>query len=196
MSMLSTPRYEVLPAPGRLFLAQELLNTIPAGRPRMQDLLASVEHAQRWVDAAFNEWAAENSQVKPDLVLTEDDLPLLRELRTALHDLRSFRPETVPAPTGVELRGTVDLVLTADGVTAAPSGKGKSAASKVQATILAECFQAQLSGTWTRLKVCKSPKCDVAFYDRSKNASGVWHDVHICGNAINLRASRARQKKA
>jgi predicted RNA-binding Zn ribbon-like protein len=34
----------------------------------------------------------------------------------------------------------------------------------------------------------------VAFFDRSRNNSGVWHDVAACGNAINLRASRARRR--
>ncbi|MGY3230346.1 putative RNA-binding Zn ribbon-like protein [Luteibacter sp. HA06] len=34
-----------------------------------------------------------------------------------------------------------------------------------------------------------------AFQNRSKNASAVWHDVRVCGNAINLRASRARHRK-
>jgi hypothetical protein len=30
---------------------------------------------------------------------------------------------------------------------------------------------------------------------RSRNTSAVWHDVRFCGNAINLRASRARRGK-
>jgi len=38
------------------------------------------------------------------------------------------------------------------------------------------------------------PRCRVAFYDRSRNASGVWHSVRICGNAINLRAHRERRR--
>jgi len=36
----------------------------------------------------------------------------------------------------------------------------------------------------------------VAFFDRSRNNSGVWHDVKFCGNAANLRAFRARQRAA
>jgi predicted RNA-binding Zn ribbon-like protein len=44
------------------------------------------------------------------------------------------------------------------------------------------------------LKVCRNPRCRVAFYDRSRNNSGVWHDVRTCGNAANLRAHRERQR--
>lgn len=193
MSHLSTPRYDVLPAPGRLCLVQELLNTASAGRPRMQDLLASRDHAQPWLNAALDEWSAGTGQVGPDVTLTDHDLVRLRQLRSSLHQLRSHDPDqTAPAPE-IEIRGTVDLILTADGMSAVPNGK--SGAARAQAVILAECFQAQIEGTWSRLKVCKNPKCDVAFYDRSKNASAVWHDVRICGNAINLRASRARNRK-
>jgi predicted RNA-binding Zn ribbon-like protein len=60
--------------------------------------------------------------------------------------------------------------------------------------VLAALFQGQQAGTRRRLKTCRNPRCRVAFYDRSRNASGVWHSVRICGNAINLRAHRERQR--
>jgi predicted RNA-binding Zn ribbon-like protein len=47
-----------------------------------------------------------------------------------------------------------------------------------------------------RLKICRNPRCRVAFFDRSRNNSGVWRDVRTCGNAANLRAYRARQRAA
>jgi predicted RNA-binding Zn ribbon-like protein len=46
------------------------------------------------------------------------------------------------------------------------------------------------------MRLCRNPTCRAAFYDRSKNNSAVWHDVKACGNAINLRASRARRRTA
>ena len=33
-----------------------------------------------------------------------------------------------------------------------------------------------------------------AFYDESRNSSRVWHDVKVCGNPVNARASRARRR--
>jgi len=59
-----------------------------------------------------------------------------------------------------------------------------------------ETLLAQRADTWRRLKLCRNAVCNSAFYDRSKNNSGVWHDVKMCGNAANLRASRARRRAA
>ena len=43
------------------------------------------------------------------------------------------------------------------------------------------------------MKVCRNPECEVAFWDSSRNTSGVWHDGRTCGNVANLRESRARR---
>ena len=60
--------------------------------------------------------------------------------------------------------------------------------------VLAALLEGQQAGTARRLKTCRNPRCRVAFYDRSRNASGVWHSVRVCGNAINLRAHRERRR--
>jgi predicted RNA-binding Zn ribbon-like protein len=60
--------------------------------------------------------------------------------------------------------------------------------------VLAALYEGQLAGTRMRLKTCRNPQCPLAFYDRSRNASGVWCSVRICGNAINLRAHRERRR--
>lgn len=59
-----------------------------------------------------------------------------------------------------------------------------------------EMAQAQIAGTWRRLKTCHNLHCPAVFYDRSPNNAGVWHDVRTCGNVANLRASRARRRMA
>jgi hypothetical protein len=58
-----------------------------------------------------------------------------------------------------------------------------------------EILVSQQTGTWRRIKQCHNPDCRSTFYDRSKNNSGVWHNVKVCGNAANLRASRARRRQ-
>jgi predicted RNA-binding Zn ribbon-like protein len=35
----------------------------------------------------------------------------------------------------------------------------------------------------------------VIFYDSSKNQARVWCNTSVCGNLINLRASRARRRE-
>jgi predicted RNA-binding Zn ribbon-like protein len=61
--------------------------------------------------------------------------------------------------------------------------------------VLAALFESQQADTRRRLKTCRNPRCQVAFYDRSRNVSGVWHSVRTCGNAINLRAHRQRRRQ-
>jgi predicted RNA-binding Zn ribbon-like protein len=72
-----------------------------------------------------------------------------------------------------------------------PAGTGPE---RLSSAVWGEVFLAQQNDTWRRLKLCRNAPCSSAFYDRSKNNSGVWHDVKVCGNAVNLRASRARRR--
>ena len=53
---------------------------------------------------------------------------------------------------------------------------------------------AQQAGLWPRLKLCHNADCRCAFFDTSRNNSGVWHDVSTCGNTANLRAFRERKR--
>lgn len=53
---------------------------------------------------------------------------------------------------------------------------------------------ANADGTWRRLKACVNPECQLAFYDASKNRSGVWCDMAVCGNRSKGRAHRERHK--
>jgi hypothetical protein len=73
-----------------------------------------------------------------------------------------------------------------------PRGDGSR---RVSAIVLIETFTAQRLDTWRRLKICRNDRCAVSFYDRSRNNSAVWHDSRVCGNAIYLRASRARKRQ-
>jgi predicted RNA-binding Zn ribbon-like protein len=66
---------------------------------------------------------------------------------------------------------------------------------EVAGTLLGDILVAKQHEVWTRVKACRNPLCSVAFYDRS-NRSRVWfgHNTSVCGNQINLRASRARRR--
>ncbi|MEJ1229989.1 MAG: CGNR zinc finger domain-containing protein [Galbitalea sp.] len=111
----------------------------------------------------------------------------------ALRDLRARLRAYVAggrADSGIE--GSVAIQALPDGtLRLAPRGTGSD---WLASAIWAEVLLAQQAGTLRRLKLCRNEGCGSAFYDRSRNLSGVWHDVHSCGNAANLRASRARRK--
>jgi predicted RNA-binding Zn ribbon-like protein len=59
--------------------------------------------------------------------------------------------------------------------------------------ILAAVVRARDEGIWGRLKVCPNDACQWAFYDRSKNRSGKWCTMEVCGNRMKARAFRQRQ---
>ena len=47
-------------------------------------------------------------------------------------------------------------------------------------------------GSWRRVKACRADDCQWAFYDRSRNHSGVWCNMAVCGNREKVRAYRSR----
>ena len=60
------------------------------------------------------------------------------------------------------------------------------------AQLVAGIPAAVASGSWSRLKVCANDTCQWAFYDHSKNRSGRWCSMRVCGNRVKTRTYRAR----
>ena len=183
MTSAVTARYDLEAAPGGLALAQDLINTVGIGdKP---DLLAEPGAWDVGVEIA------------------ETDLEVLRGFREDLRGLVSGEilgagpgeGSAIRSGSGEGLRrwdGAAELELGEDGkVALLPGGGG---ARLVVSKVLAGIFEAQQLDTWRRLKTCRNPDCRAAFYDRSKNNSGVWHSLKTCGNPANLRAHRARNR--
>jgi len=63
----------------------------------------------------------------------------------------------------------------------------------VLGTLLARVYEAMANGTWPRLKACLSEDCHWVFYDHSKNRSGTWCSMAVCGSRLKTRAYRRRQ---
>ena len=62
--------------------------------------------------------------------------------------------------------------------------------------ILAAAHDAMRDGTWERMKACRAEDCEWAFYDASRNRSGTWCSMEVCGNRAKARAFRARHRSA
>ncbi len=60
------------------------------------------------------------------------------------------------------------------------------------AALLVPVAEAIGDGTWRRVKACRADECRWAFYDRSRNHSGTWCDMAVCGNRTKVRAYRKR----
>lgn len=60
------------------------------------------------------------------------------------------------------------------------------------AAILAPAASASADGSWLRVKACAADDCRWAFYDLSRNRSGRWCDMAVCGNRTKVRSYRRR----
>lgn len=197
MNWTAIDRYGLHPAPDTLGFVHNLLNTQSAGRPREPDLLADLESAQLWADSAVETWSARTGQRITRVVLDEADLEPLRDFRADLLAIAARHTAGADASSEPALAPAIHsasatLQLGADGhIRLEPRGSGWRV---LVALAMVSILRAQTDGTWGRLKACRNPRCQGAFYDRSRNNSAVWHDVKVCGNQANLRAHRARKR--
>lgn len=208
MTWTATTRYGLETAPGGLAFVHDFLNTMSGGKPRQADLLSDTALATEWLRGALAAWSEQwGPSGGPDTQVVElkpRDLSMLRRLRK--HFLASMRSEYDGDPqnhgscAAEELPELAELIVALgagilpDGtVYFRPAGGGWK---RVAGPLLLEVRRAQDAGSWARLKSCKNERCCGVFYDRSRNNSGVWHDVRTCGNVANLRASRERRRAA
>jgi predicted RNA-binding Zn ribbon-like protein len=64
---------------------------------------------------------------------------------------------------------------------------------RIVGRLLAEVVRAEAEGKWERLKACRNEGCLWAFYDASKNRSGSWCNMDVCGARHKMRAYRERK---
>lgn len=193
MSWVASERYMVRVAPTGLALVQEVLNTLAIASSGGVDLLGSGDTALDWLGLTVRSWAGESGFSVPAGEPGLADVDVVRDLRDRLVALAGSsaaggEPD-VPRSVAAQL-----IVGPGGGVRLAPSS-AESWGKWLESAVWAEVLLAQRDGTWSRLKLCREPACRSAFYDMSRNNSGVWHDVRSCGNAANLRASRLRKKQ-
>ena len=192
MSWKASARHGVREAPAGLALLQDLLNT-RASMSYAPDLLGTPDDAQRWLTDALGTWSRVAGLPAPVILLSSTDMRSLRRLRTTFEGVilaggRNPEPDGALPPADVP----VSLVPDADGwVRMVPSGRGTR---WLASALWAEALLAQQAGLWPRLKLCHNVDCRAAFFDTSRNNSGVWHDVSTCGNTANLRAFRERKR--
>lgn len=67
---------------------------------------------------------------------------------------------------------------------------------RVLGRLLAVIVTSEAEGDWRRLKACRNERCLWAFYDASKNRSGRWCDMDVCGVRHKMRAYRERKAES
>jgi predicted RNA-binding Zn ribbon-like protein len=177
------------PAPGDLRVVQQFLNSV--------DIEEGVEQLN--TPAALGRWLHEHGLASSRLRLDQDDLEravrfreLLRAMTLAnnggrMHpakvtelnrELRRLRFEP-----GLDPRGALQFRTT---------GVGVDAALGRMVTIVHE---AMLQSRWHRLKACARDVCHWVFYDHSRNRTGTWCSMSICGSRTKMLAYYRRHRR-
>ena len=179
---------QLKPAPGSLALVQGFVNT----RNIMHgyDLLEDVGGAAVWL--------ADQGLLDEDGRLTEEARLRLVEFREGLRGLLlAHNGGNAEGDVGVLNEMAEDALLRvrfddegAPGLL--PAGSGATVGG-VAARLLVAAVGASSEGTWRRLKVCRNEGCLWAFYDGSKNRSGSWCTMDVCGSRAKMRAYRRRK---
>jgi predicted RNA-binding Zn ribbon-like protein len=172
------------PAPGALAVVQALVNTLD--RETGDDVLASPTAAAAWLARAGLRER-----------LSREDWQQLLSAREALRTLLSANAgvlesagsEAAAATLREAARVTADV--TPDGRVTL-RGEGEGARRLISDAVLA-IHDAQVAGTWPRLKVCANPTCRWGFYDASRNRTGSWCSMAECGNRAKAQRFRSRR---
>jgi predicted RNA-binding Zn ribbon-like protein len=176
-------------APAPLELVQRFVNSVD--RESGEDELTG--------PAELRAWLAERDLIVADERVTRADLERAIDVREGLRALlianngmeadaeRVARLDRAAARAGVRVVFTPGaeprLVPTARGVDGAIG------------RLLAIVAGAVEDGSWQRLKACSRDVCEWAFFDHSKNHSGRWCQMDVCGNIEKARAFRERKRR-
>jgi predicted RNA-binding Zn ribbon-like protein len=177
-------------APGPLALVQAFVNTREAERG--WETLTDPE--------ALSRWLRERRLLSRGSRVEDEDVERARELREALRALLAannggeVEEGVVAALNGASARARLGVRFGRNGRTIlAPAARGVDGAL---GRVVAAVHAGMEDGTWARLKACRNPVCSWAFYDRSKNRSGRWCSMGICGNRTKTRSYRRRKQLA
>jgi predicted RNA-binding Zn ribbon-like protein len=178
------------PAPDPLYLVQRFVNSL------------DIDHGDEELQtpSALRGWLAERGLLSADEAVSEGDLRRAIDVREGLRALLLAnngeeldeaaveRLERASSRAGVRVTfsegGRPELVPDAVGV--------DGAIARLMAIVAAS----RVDGSWERLKACPRESCFWAFYDRSKNRSGRWCTMEVCGNVEKARSYRERRKPA
>jgi predicted RNA-binding Zn ribbon-like protein len=178
------------PAPGDLGLVQSFVNTSWDLDHEGEEELRSPRELAAWL--------SERRLLGPGATLTSADLRRALDVREGLRALLFTnngaerdeeaieRLNRALGPTALAVRFGADA-----GPELSSRGRDLDAALGSLASIVAV---AQIDGSWSRLKACRGVHCGWAFYDHSRNQSGHWCSMSICGSRSKAREYRRRRR--
>jgi predicted RNA-binding Zn ribbon-like protein len=176
--------------PGDLAVVREFVNTRDADDD--SDAIADPDTLRAWLGDAGLLGAAEPVSVA-DVALAQNVREALRELLLVNNHGGDPAPGTLATLGSASRDAGLWLAFDETGEPRLePAAAGVAGAL---GRLLAIVYGARLQGTWTRLKACREDTCQWAFYDHSKNRSGHWCSMDVCGSRNKARAYRRRRKE-
>jgi predicted RNA-binding Zn ribbon-like protein len=176
------------PATRELELLRAFVNTTTADH--QTDVVSTPERLRAWL--------VERSLLPPSAIVTPAEHREAMDFREAL---RALAAANGPGELDPSTAATLDRLggRVALSVRVAPDGElslvaGGEGVSRALGQLFSVMYQAVVDGSFERLKSCANDTCGWLFYDRSRNRSGKWCEMQTCGNMINARAYRRRQR--
>lgn len=180
-------------APGELATLRAFVNTldIEAGT----DALATRADLEAWMRArgllvAGTVLAGDEDEVRRVAGVRE----AFRELILVNNDRHKPDPGAARALDDAAARARLRLTVAVDGQARLECDSGGVDGALGRLLVIA--YRAMEAGTWSRLKACRNDRCRWAFYDHSRNHSGHWCDMAVCGNRSKVKAYRTRRSGA
>ena len=176
------------PAPGDLAFVQGFVNTVDLESGK--DDFATADGVAAWM--------THHGLLEEGTKVAEEERRLAVEFREALRSLlganngEGLDPRAVTRLQEVTAEVPLHLHYRDDGSLELHAGRDDvtAALAELQAVI----YRAMLEGSWSRLKACLADDCQWAFYDSSKNRSGTWCSMKVCGNRTKVRSHRQRKR--
>src|SRR3954468_665764 len=174
------------PAPGELEVLRRFVNTYD-----LEDHADDIDTPDR-----LRDWLAERGLIARTEPLAEDDVLRARSVREALRSLLLSNNGFELDPRALETLNNAARsaeVVVSFGDTGSPQlSPIRPGLQGALGRLLGVAFRSMANGTWERLKACPAHDCEFAFYDASKNRSGTWCNMKVCGNRAKARAYRER----
>jgi len=149
--------------------------------------------------ADLRHWLVAHSLIDPQARLTRRDCDRAVAVREGMRALayanngEEADPDAIEAMRGASAGARTEIRVSPDGPRFVPDADGGIDAAI--GSLLAIAARAMLDGSWERLKACPGRDCGWAFYDRSRNQSGHWCSMKICGDREKARVYYRRRTR-
>ena len=181
---MSTQRKQ---APGALELVRAFVNTLDLEEGT--DAIATSDGLAAWLrEAGLSSSGAVDAG---DVARAAGVREAFRDLLLANNEGTAPSRDAAATLDATAARAGLRLRVGADGQAALVSGA--AGLDGALGALLVVTYRAMESGSWRRLKACRNDTCRWAFYDHSRNHSGHWCSMSVCGNRLKVQAYRARR---